>query len=542
MALDRKAPSPPTCSEAAVAIPVHVVNTTKSDAREAYEAAWPGRAGQRCAQRIQRTLLGGPAQVHHHGAAVHPLPVRGLRLRRQPGQPDDDRELRHCRQAQARGTPTPRLVTSADSSWSRVAVRFRSPRAPASATATPMPTSYAGPSTGSGMTVRAPARIRAMLDVIGSTRARSDAMPSKMNDVLASQAARKPAESRAGDCPSRISGAAWANEGATNRSANIQPPGSSMFAKQATTAMRPRTPARAHQRAQACPGGAGARLVAVHRPRHRGRGFRWRRRQPTGTGRSSWSARAPGAGRGVRRSVQRRPRPPRRLGGARELSRDAVIRVVLADDQRVVRAGLRTILEAQDDVEIAGEAGDGFAAVALAHAVAPDVVMMDIRMPVLDGIEATRRLTAENSQARVLVLTTYGLDEYVYDALRAGTAGFLIKTDPPESMVAAVRVVAAGDAMLGQRITRHLIERYVAGPPPRVQPPPALGTLTDRELEVLRQVASGRSNSEIAAALYIGEGTVKTHVARVLAKLNLRDRVQIVIYAYDHGLVGPRPA
>lgn len=218
-----------------------------------------------------------------------------------------------------------------------------------------------------------------------------------------------------------------------------------------------------------------------------------------------------------------------------------MIRVVLADDQSVVRAGLRTILEAQDDMEIAGEAGDGFAAVALAHAVAPDVVMMDIRMPVLDGIEATRRLTAENSQARVL-LTTYGLDEYVYDALRAGAAGFLLKTDPPESMVAAVRVVAAGDAMLGQRITRHLIERYVAGPPPRVQPPPALGTLTDRELEVLRQVASGRSNSEIAAALYIGEGTVKTHVARVLAKLNLRDRVQIVIYAYDHGLVGPRPA
>jgi DNA-binding NarL/FixJ family response regulator len=128
-----------------------------------------------------------------------------------------------------------------------------------------------------------------------------------------------------------------------------------------------------------------------------------------------------------------------------------VIRVVLADDQGVVRAGLRTILEAQDDMEIAGEAGDGFAAVALAHAVAPDVVMMDIRMPVLDGIEATRRLTAENSQARVLVLTTYGLDEYVYDALRAGAAGFLLKTDPPESMVATVRLVAAGDAMLGQR-------------------------------------------------------------------------------------------
>ena len=218
-----------------------------------------------------------------------------------------------------------------------------------------------------------------------------------------------------------------------------------------------------------------------------------------------------------------------------------MIRVVLADDQSVVRAGLRTILEAQDDMEIAGEAGDGFAAVALAHAVAPDVVMMDIRMPVLDGIEATRRLTAENSQARVL-LTTYGLDEYAYDALRAGAAGFLLKTDPPESMVAAVRLVAAGDAMLGQRITQHLIERYVAEPPPRVQPPPALGTLTGRELEVLRQVASGLSNSEIAAALHIGEGTVKTHVARVLAKLNLRDRVQIVIYAYDHGLVGPRPA
>jgi DNA-binding NarL/FixJ family response regulator len=216
-------------------------------------------------------------------------------------------------------------------------------------------------------------------------------------------------------------------------------------------------------------------------------------------------------------------------------------RVLLADDQAVVRAGLRTILEsaADADLDIVGEAADGAEAVALTTALQPDVVMMDIRMPVLDGIEATRRLTRSTTSARVVVLTTYGLDEYVYEALRAGAAGFLLKTDPPDRIVDAVRVVAAGDALLGPETTRRLIERFLAGPPPNAPRPSALDTLTDREIDVLQQVARGLSNHEVAANLFIGEGTVKTHVARILAKLELRDRVQIVVYAYEHALVRP---
>jgi len=217
-----------------------------------------------------------------------------------------------------------------------------------------------------------------------------------------------------------------------------------------------------------------------------------------------------------------------------------MIRVMLADDQAVVRAGLRTILESQPDMEIAGEAADGAEALALAAALHPDVVMMDIRMPVIDGIKATRTLTQSATGAHVLVLTTYGLDEYVYEALRAGAAGFLLKTDPPDRIIEAVRIVNAGDALLGPQTTRRLIERFLASPAPHIPMPAELGTLTDRELEVMREIARGLTNREIAARLYIGEGTVKTHVARILTKLGLRDRVQVVVYAYEHGVAQAR--
>jgi len=216
-----------------------------------------------------------------------------------------------------------------------------------------------------------------------------------------------------------------------------------------------------------------------------------------------------------------------------------MIRVLLADDQAVVRAGLRTILESQPDMQVIGEAADGAETLALAAALGPDVVLMDIRMPVLDGIQATRRLTYSPASGRVLVLTTYGLDEYVYDALRAGAAGFLLKTDPPDRIVDAVRIVHAGDALLGPHTTRRLIERFLASPPPHAPRPAVLDTLTDRELEVMREVARGLTNREIADRLYIGDGTVKTHVARILAKLGLRDRVQVVVYAYEHGITHP---
>jgi DNA-binding NarL/FixJ family response regulator len=216
-----------------------------------------------------------------------------------------------------------------------------------------------------------------------------------------------------------------------------------------------------------------------------------------------------------------------------------MIRVLLADDQAVVRAGLRTILESQPDMQVIGEAGDGAEALALAAALGPDIVMMDIRMPVLDGIKATRRLTESPAGMRVLVLTTYGLDEYVYDALRAGAAGFLLKTDPPDRIVDAVRIIDAGDALLGPHTTRRLIERFLASPPPHAPRPAALDTLTERELEVMSQVARGLTNREIAERLYIGEGTVKTHVARILTKLGVRDRVQVVVYAYEHGITRP---
>jgi DNA-binding NarL/FixJ family response regulator len=213
--------------------------------------------------------------------------------------------------------------------------------------------------------------------------------------------------------------------------------------------------------------------------------------------------------------------------------------VVIADDQAVVRGGLRMILEAQPDLEVLGEATDGLQALDLVRELAPDVVLMDIRMPELDGIEATRRVALTGAPTRVLVLTTYGMDEYVYDALKAGAAGFLVKTESPERLVDAVRVVARGEALLAPEITRRLVDRFVSGVRPGTAAPPELEELTARELEVLKLIACGLSNAEIGADLYVSEGTVKTHVARVLSKLGLRDRVQAVVFAYESGLVEP---
>ena len=208
-----------------------------------------------------------------------------------------------------------------------------------------------------------------------------------------------------------------------------------------------------------------------------------------------------------------------------------MIRVLLADDQAVVRAGLRTILESQPDMQVIGEAGDGAEALALAAALGPDIVMMDIRMPVLDGIKATRRLTESPAGMRVLVLTTYGLDEYVYDALRAGAAGFLLKTDPPDRIVDAVRIIDAGDALLGPHTTRRLIERFLASPPPHAPRPAALDTLTERELEVMSQVARGLTNREIAACLVVSKRTVDAHLEHILGKLGYNSRIQVAALA-----------
>lgn len=215
-----------------------------------------------------------------------------------------------------------------------------------------------------------------------------------------------------------------------------------------------------------------------------------------------------------------------------------MIRVLIADDQAVVRAGLRMILESHDGIEVVGEAVDGQDALRRMSALDPDVVLMDIRMPLLDGIEATRRLTDGGARVRVLILTTYGLDEHVYEALKAGAAGFILKTDSPQQLIEAVQVVAAGEALLAPEITRRLIARFVSGGRPNA-PPSDLETLTVREREVLAQVARGSSNAEIAGALHISAGTAKTHVARILSKLGLRDRVQAVVFAYECGLVQP---
>jgi DNA-binding NarL/FixJ family response regulator len=211
------------------------------------------------------------------------------------------------------------------------------------------------------------------------------------------------------------------------------------------------------------------------------------------------------------------------------------LRVVLVDDQALVRAGFRMILRAEPDLEVVGEAGDGAQAVALVRDTAPDVVLMDVRMPEMDGIEATRRITAEPGAPRVLVLTTFDLDALVYDALRAGASGFLLKEAPPEQLVAGIWTVAAGEQLLAPSVTRRLIERFTLQPPP--VEPPAVEELTPRELEVLQLVARAMTNAEIAAHLFLSETTVKTHVARILMKLGLRDRVQAVVLAYERGLV-----
>jgi DNA-binding NarL/FixJ family response regulator len=213
------------------------------------------------------------------------------------------------------------------------------------------------------------------------------------------------------------------------------------------------------------------------------------------------------------------------------------IRVLLADDQELVRVGFRMILETQADIEVAGDAGDGAEAVAATRRLQPDVVLMDIRMPNLDGLQATKQIVAAGSRSRVVILTTFDLDEYVYQALTTGASGFLLKNAPPEQLISAVRVVAAGDALLAPSITRRVIEQFTRLPPPGGTD--ALVGLTDRERDVFKLIAQGLSNAEIAAALFVSDATVKSHVGHLLTKLQLRDRVQAVVLAYESGLVRP---
>jgi DNA-binding NarL/FixJ family response regulator len=214
-----------------------------------------------------------------------------------------------------------------------------------------------------------------------------------------------------------------------------------------------------------------------------------------------------------------------------------MIRVVVVDDQHLVRTGFRMILEAEEDIAVVGEATDGIEAVEVVARANADVVLMDIRMPKLDGIEASARITATANPPRILVLTTFDLDEYVHAALRAGASGFLLKDTPAEQLVDAIRIIAAGDAVVAPSVTRRLIESFTKGA--NITPPDSLKDLTDREMEVLHLVAKGRSNAEIASDLILGEATVKTHVGRVLMKLGLRDRVQAVVFAYETGLISP---
>ena len=212
-------------------------------------------------------------------------------------------------------------------------------------------------------------------------------------------------------------------------------------------------------------------------------------------------------------------------------------RIVIVDDQEMVRTGLRMVLDAEPEFVVAGEAGDGETAVRLVQRERPDVVLMDVRMPGVDGIEATRRITEAHPGVAVLVLTTFDLDEYVYGALRAGASGFLLKDAPADDLVDAIRVVARGDALLAPQVTKRLILEFAARPSARSLD--GLDSITDRELDVLRLVARGQSNAEIAETLFLGETTVKTHVSRLLSKLSVRDRVQLVVVAYESGLVQP---
>jgi DNA-binding NarL/FixJ family response regulator len=217
------------------------------------------------------------------------------------------------------------------------------------------------------------------------------------------------------------------------------------------------------------------------------------------------------------------------------------IRVLVVDDQPLIRAGFHKMVEARPDLEVVGEAADGAEAVAQARRLGPDVVLMDVRMPAMDGLEATRQLAGPGvaNPTRVLILTTFDLDEYVYEALRAGASGFLLKDAPPEELAAAIRVIAAGEALLAPSVTRRLIRRFADQPPPKAVDAKALGRLTDRETEVLRLLARGLSNAQIATELVVSETTVKSHVAHLLMKLGLHDRVQAVVLAYETGFVQP---
>src|ERR1700729_3181476 len=224
-----------------------------------------------------------------------------------------------------------------------------------------------------------------------------------------------------------------------------------------------------------------------------------------------------------------------------------MITVLLADDHPLIRKGFRLILDAESDIAVAGEAGDGVTAVSMCSALRPDVVLMDVRMPVRDGIEATRDIVAAGLPSKVLILTTFDLDDYVYAGLRAGASGFLLKDTQPASLVAAIRTIAAGDSVLGPAATNRLVRQFAASPPPGPATGPASShpaaqlrqTLTGREQDVFSRIAAGMSNSEIAASLFLSEGTVKIHVGRILAKLGLRDRVQAVVLAYESRLVTP---
>lgn len=213
------------------------------------------------------------------------------------------------------------------------------------------------------------------------------------------------------------------------------------------------------------------------------------------------------------------------------------IRLVIVDDQDMIRAGLRMLLEAEPDIEVVGEAQDGLSAVDRVLRLQPDVVLMDIRMPQVDGLEATRRILAHDAEARIVVLTTFDDDGHLYDAMRAGASGFLLKTAPADQLVLAVRTAAAGDGLIDPAVTRRVIGAFASRGTPA--PSAALEQLTDREAEVLAHLARGRTNREIAEAFVVSEATVKTHVARVLMKLDLRDRVQAVVFAYEHGVVVP---